>query len=111
MYGGDELNEIEYDLESVTPGQYKAIIKRLQKKGNTCSVPELETNVQQEYFALASGIPAQELNRLSIKDFMTMGQLVRNFFLNDSVEETETTNPETEEEMDDIGEVTDDISE
>jgi len=98
LYNGEELTEIGYDLESVTPGQYKAIIKRLQKKGNTCSVPELDANVQQEYFALASDIPAQELNRLNIKDFMTMEQLVRNFFLSDSDEETETM---TETETDD----------
>ena len=108
MYNGEALTEIEYDLDSVTPPRYKAIIRRLQKK-NVINLPELDMNVQQEYFAAATElqIPALMLNSLNIKDYMTMGQLVRNFFLSDSDEETETTNPEPEE----TEEVTDDISE
>lgn len=101
MYSGSKYTEIEYDLNAVTPGQYKAIIKKLQKKGNTFSVPELDANVQQEYFAIASGIPPNELDRLEIKDFMTMEQLVRTFFLSGS-DETDTA--DTEAEVEDISE-------
>jgi hypothetical protein len=102
MYNGEKLTEIEYDLESVTPAQYKAIIKRLQRKGHVVNMPELDGSVQQEYFAAATAlqIPATELNNLHIRDYMRMEQLVRAFFLTDSDGETGTME-ETETEMED----------
>ena len=113
MYNGEKLTEIEYDLESVTPAQYKAIIKRLQRKGHAVNVPELDGSVQQEYFAAATAlqIPATELNNLHIRDYMRMEQLVRAFFLTDSDEETGTTEEtETEETEETEMEETEDTS-
>jgi len=97
MYNGEQLTEISYDLESVTPAQYSGIIKRLQKKGQG-NIPELDLNVQMAFFAASTEIqiPVSQLNGLCIKDFVKIGQLVRDFFLSgsDDVTETEEESPE-----------------
>lgn len=81
---GKEVKEIEYDLEAVTVQEYKNIIQRMAKQGIVVAAAELDPNFQQEYFAKAAQLPATELNRLHIRDFMKITGEVRNFLLENS---------------------------
>ena len=81
---GENIKEIEYDLESVRPIQYKNLVKRISKK-KTVAVPELDMDVQLGYFSLACGIPVSELMRMeSTQDFAQIQGIVRSFLLGGS---------------------------
>lgn len=85
----EEIHEIEYDLDQLTPIQYTNLIKRLSKK-HQISVPEVDPEVQISYFALASGIPVTVLkSQLNTADYAQICGLVRTFLLGASAEELE----------------------
>lgn len=84
-----QITEIEYDLDCLTPIQYINLVKRLSKK-KQIPVPEVDMEVQISYFALASGIPVTVLKgQMSTSDYTQVCGLVRTFLLGASVEELE----------------------
>lgn len=84
-----EITEITYDLDCLTPIQYINLVKRLSKK-KQIPVPEVDIDVQISYFALASGIPVSVLKSgLATDDFTQICGLVRTFLLGASAEELE----------------------
>lgn len=83
------VKEISYDLDCLTPIQYGNLVKRLSKK-KQIPVPEVDMDVQISYFALASGIPVSVLkSQLSTADYTQICGLVRTFLLGASTEELE----------------------
>ena len=83
------INEIEYDLDCLTPIQYINLVKRLSKK-KQIPIPEVDMDVQISYFALASGIPVTVLkSQLLTSDYTQICGLVRTFLLGASTEELE----------------------
>lgn len=84
-----EITEITYDLDCLTPIQYINLVKRLSKK-KQIPVPEVDIDVQIAYFALASGIPVSVLkSELATDDFTQICGLVRTFLLGASTGELE----------------------
>ncbi len=84
-----QITEIEYDLDCLTPIQYINLVKRLSKK-KQIPVPEVDMEVQISYFALASGIPVTILKgQMSTSDYTQVCGLVRTFLLGASVEDLE----------------------
>lgn len=84
-----EIMEITYDMDCLTPVQYINLVKRLSKK-KQISVPEVDMDVQIAYFALASGIPVSVLkSELATDDFTQICGLVRTFLLGASTEDLE----------------------
>lgn len=84
-----EITEIAYDLDCLTPIQYINLVKRLSKK-KQIPVPEIDMDVQISYFSLASGIPVSVLKSgLATADFTQICGLVRTFLLGASTEELE----------------------
>ncbi len=84
-----EITEIAYDLDCLTPIQYINLVKRLSKK-KQIPVPEVDMDVQISYFSLASGIPVSVLKSgLATADFTQICGLVRTFLLGASTEELE----------------------
>lgn len=82
-----EIKEISYDLDCLTPIQYINLVKRLSKK-KQIPVPEVDMDVQISYFALASGIPVTVLkSQLATDDYTQICGLVRTFLLGASTEE------------------------
>lgn len=82
-----EIREISYDLDCLTPIQYTNLVKRLSKK-KQIPVPEVDMDVQISYFALASGIPVTVLkSQLATDDYTQICGLVRTFLLGASTEE------------------------
>lgn len=82
-----EVKEISYDLDCLTPIQYINLVKRLSKK-KQIPVPEVDMDVQISYFALASGIPVTVLkSQLATDDYTQICGLVRTFLLGASTEE------------------------
>lgn len=84
-----EITEIAYDLDCLTPIQYINLVKRLSKK-KQIPVPEIDMDVQISYFSLASGIPVSVLKSgLATADFTQICGLVRTFLLGASTKELE----------------------
>ena len=84
-----EITEIAYDLDCLTPIQYINLVKRLSKK-KQIPVPEIDMDVQISYFSLASGMPVSVLKSgLATADFTQICGLVRTFLLGASTEELE----------------------
>lgn len=84
-----EITQIDYDLDCLTPIQYINLVKRLSKK-KQIPVPEVDMDVQIAYFALASGIPVSVLkSELATDDFTQICSLVRTFLLGASTEDLE----------------------
>ncbi len=84
---GEEVNEITYDLDQLSPIQYINLVKRLSKK-KQIAVPEVDMDVQISYFALSSGIPVTVLkSQLATDDYTQICGLVRTFLLGASAEE------------------------
>lgn len=84
-----EVKEISYDLDCLTPIQYINLVKRLSKK-KQIPVPEVDMDVQISYFALASGIPVTVLkSQLATDDYTQVCGLVRTFLLGASAEDLE----------------------
>lgn len=84
-----QITEIEYDLDCLTPIQYINLVKRLSRK-KQIPVPEVDMEVQISYFALASGIPVTVLkSQLSTSDYTQVCGLVRTFLLGASAEDLE----------------------
>lgn len=91
-YDGVTLTEIPYDTSSIKAKTVINIINRLNKKGLSVSIPELDPNVQLELFSKVSGIPVPDLERLSPPDWASACGEMRSFLLKTSDE------PETPEE-------------
>ncbi len=84
---GEEVNEITYDMDQLSPIQYINLVKRLSKK-KQIAVPEVDMDVQISYFALSSGIPVTVLkSQLATDDYTQICGLVRTFLLGASAEE------------------------
>lgn len=84
---GEEVNEITYDLDQLSPIQYINLVKRLSKK-KQIAVPEVDMDVQISYFALSSGIPVTVLkSQLATDDYTQICGLVRTFLIGASAEE------------------------
>ena len=84
-----EITEIAYDLDCLTPIQYINLVKRLSKK-KQIPIPEIDMDVQISYFSLASGMPVSVLKSgLATADFTQICGLVRTFLLGASTEELE----------------------
>lgn len=78
---GEEAKEIPYDFSTVKAIQYINLKKRLSKKKNI-PIPELDSDVQLGYFALASGVPVSDLKRIEdTRDYVNITSRVRDFLL------------------------------
>lgn len=83
MVDGEEKNEIEYDLESLTGNEIQQASIELSKKGIMVTTIELDSNYHAALFAKAAGLMFEDMNRLSAKDYAKATTEVRNFFLAD----------------------------
>lgn len=77
---GKEVNEIEYDLETVTGKDIEDICKALTKNGNVILAQETDPVFHAHVFASAAGIAYEDLRRAGGKDFAKATTLVRDFF-------------------------------
>ncbi len=80
---GEEVKEIEYDLDSLTGTDVQQVTQEMQKLNILVAVPELDTNYHAMLFAKAAGIDYTDMQRMSLKDYTTATGVVRDFFLAD----------------------------
>lgn len=78
---GEEVTEIEYDLDAITGADVQQVTQEMQKLNMVIAVPELDTNYHAMLFAKASGIDYTDMQRMSLKDYTTATGVVRDFFL------------------------------
>ena len=83
---GEEMNQLEYDLESLTGADIQMAIKELGKKGIPVSTTELDPNYHAALFAVSAGISFDDMALLGAKDYNRAVLLSRDFFLEDSAE-------------------------
>lgn len=83
---GEKVNEIEYDLESLTGKNVQDSLKELQKTGYVPTVQELDGVFHSYLFAAASGLDPSDISRLSMKDYIKATGVVRDFFVKDTVD-------------------------
>lgn len=78
---GEEVNEISYDLESLTGEELAGAIKMLAKNNIVVVMTETDTNYHAAVFAIAAGLDYSDIKRLGAKDYNKVCNLVRDFFL------------------------------
>ena len=78
---GEKVNEIEYDLDSLTGRDIETAIAQLGKKGIIVTMAETDQRYQAMLFSIAAGIDYEDVNRLSARDFFKATTAVRDFFL------------------------------
>ena len=87
MLDGQEVTEIEYDLESLTGKELNNASMELKKRGIIIVQPEIDLDYQSALFAEAAGMSFEDVQRLPIKDFQKACGLVAAFFLKDVAEQ------------------------
>jgi hypothetical protein len=78
---GEMVNEIKYDLESLTGNDVSDAIKMLAKHNTVVVMTETDQNYHAAIFAIASDLDYADIKRLSIKDYNKACNIVRDFFL------------------------------
>ena len=78
---GEQVTEIEYDLESLTGNHIEQAIAQLGKKGIVVTLVETDQRYHAMLFSIAAGIAYEDVTRLSAKDFAKATTAVRDFFL------------------------------
>ena len=80
---GEEVNKIEYVLESLTGKDTAQAIKDLAKHKIVVTMTELDQNYHAAVFAIAAGVSFEDIQQLSVKDYVKACNAVRDFFLED----------------------------
>lgn len=78
---GNEVTEIEYDLEALTGNDIEHAISSLGKKGIVVTLVETDQRYHAMLFSIAAGMSYEDVNRLPAKDFSKATTAVRDFFL------------------------------
>ena len=78
---GEEVEKIEYDLDSLTGNDIERAISELGKKGIVITLVETDQRYHAMLFAYAAGIAYEDVCRLPMKDFTKATTAVRDFFL------------------------------
>lgn len=78
---GEEVTEIEYDLESLTGDDVEQAIAQLGKKGIVVTLVETDQRYHAMLFSIAAGIAYEDVKRLPAKEFSKATTAVRDFFL------------------------------
>lgn len=85
---GELKESIDYDLDALTGADVQMAIKELGKKGLIVSITELDLNYHAALFSIAAGISFDDMTLLGAKDYSAATTKVRDFFLDDSAEES-----------------------
>lgn len=83
---GEQVKEIEYDLEGLTGVDISAATRSLKATGVQVGTLELDPDYHAALFAQAAGISLEDVKALSAKDYTKAATTVRDFFL-ESTEE------------------------
>lgn len=86
-----ELKEIEYDFDNLGVDAVDQAVKTLRKGGHIIGMQETDMDLHALLFAKSSGLDITELKRMSAKDYLRAGRLVRDFFFLDSEDGSEMT--------------------
>lgn len=78
---GEKVEEIEYNLDSLTGNDIEQAIASLGKKGIVVTLVETDQRYHAMLFSIAAGIAYEDVNRLPAKDFTKATTAVRDFFL------------------------------
>lgn len=78
---GEQVDKIEYDLESLTGEDIERAITELGKKGILVTMVETDQRYHAMLFAIAAGIAYEDVKRLPLKDYQKATTAVRDFFL------------------------------
>lgn len=81
LIDGEEVKEINYDLDDLTGNDIEHAMNELAKKGIMVSLVETDQRYHAMLFAIAAGIDYTDVGRLSGKDYHKATTAVRNFFL------------------------------
>ena len=81
MLDGEEVTEINYDLDALTGNDIEKAITDLGKKGVIVAMVETDQRYHAMLFAIASGMSYEDVCRLPVKDFNKAANAVRDFFL------------------------------
>lgn len=81
MLDGEEVTEINYDLDELTGNDIERAITELGKKGIVVTVVETDQRYHAMLFAYAAGIAYEDVCRLPLKDFTKATTAIRDFFL------------------------------
>jgi hypothetical protein len=80
---GQEVNEIEYDLENLTKSDIDNALMECIKSNHAVVVQETDNMFHAAIFAQAAGLSLNDLNALNAKDYLAIGSKVRNFLFLD----------------------------
>lgn len=83
---GENIKEIEYNLEDLTGEAIENAIKTMQKTGYVPTVQELDSIMHAYIFADAANLDYLDIRRLPMKDYLKATSEVRNFFFADLVD-------------------------
>jgi len=83
---GQEVTEIEYDLERLTTDDIDNANLELKKLGQQVAVQELDQKLLSILFAYSAGLGPNDLKVLNAKDYIKVSGIVRNFLLDVSEE-------------------------
>jgi hypothetical protein len=78
---GEEMSEIQYDLESLTGADVQQALKDLASKAYIPGSTEVDPYYHAAVFAQAAGLSLDDISILKAKDFNKASQIVRDFFL------------------------------
>ena len=78
---GEQVETINYDLDSLTGNDIEQAISALGKKGVVVTLVETDQRYHAMLFSIASGVSYEDVNRLPAKDFVKATTAVRDFFL------------------------------
>jgi len=86
MIDGKSILEIDYDLDGLTGADIQLAVKELQLGGVMIAFNETDSNYHAALFAKAADITYADMGRFGAKDYNKAANLVRDFFLLDTVE-------------------------
>lgn len=78
---GEKVEEISYDLDSLTGNDIERAITELGKKGIVVAMVETDQRYHAMLFSIAAGMSYEDVSRLNIKDYQKATTVVRDFFL------------------------------
>jgi len=82
LIDGEEVTEIEYDLDEVTGENLENAFKEVTKSGYIVSASyELDPVVGAHIFAECSGIDYTDIKRFNMADYNRAAVIVRDFFI------------------------------
>ena len=78
---GEEVSEINYDFNAINGAAIRDIRTELGKRAYIVSVPEVDQVFQAGMFAYASGLTLDNVEAFSLRDYMAVTELARDFLL------------------------------